>query len=275
MKQAKGVNDEIKLKQLKNLVKTKKNIYVELDSVVDTRLSTLYFLSPTIGEQEVQSGRYRRRIRDNFGPISYDIFRRYYNSRSKAVLEYGLPTYVVDLVKTHYGDLITDITQIELEEDVKIFINIFPYDLLEEEQEVIIKMFKEYIDDCEIEIIYKSPKDLTPKWVLDNVGCMFMYDALPWLEYHSSTGEIYNHPILNVMLFTPALVTGDGSNLKIDKEYFESLQKALEFTIDINLIDAYAFSAMDYESTYIPTDEEIEEELKKQKEQQEEQAEDK
>lgn len=236
--------DDIQLGKLKEqLPPVKSNIYVDVDSLFDTRLSTLYMLNDATAEELVTTGKYYDRVRDNFGSISADIFYTLYSRRNTEPLKLGIPTPIIDLVTEHYGSIVTDIKNIEKEEDLKIYLNIYPYRLEEEEIDVICRYIENYIPDVILEVIYKSIEDLTPRWIVDHVGCMFMYEANKWLEYHNGTSGIYTVPLLNIMLFAPALITGSSRDLTINKEYFKSLEEKMSLCIDYNLIDARYFSA--------------------------------
>lgn len=222
---------------------TKKSIYVDVDTILDTRLSVLYLLSDRIAQQVTEDGTYFTRIRENFGPISADIFQAFYDRRSKIVLKYAMPTKIIGLIQNYVEDLATDIKTIETDEEISLFINFYPYaDLEEDEVMLIVNLMKKFVPEIEIKPIFMDRDELTPGWVIENVGCMFKYDNYRWLEYHGKTTKLFATPLLDVMYFTPAIVLGsDMEDKKMDKDFFIELEESMRMVIDYNILDISYF----------------------------------
>ena len=231
----------------KSVAPNAKNIYLDLDVLFDTRLATLYYIDPDTADYVVRTGQYHKRFRDNFGCISADIFYSFYRTRNKGILQYGIPTHMWDVTKEHYGELLTDVRAIEKNEDLVIYVNTYPYDLLDDEVVVIADMLKAEIPDVRLKLIHKSTKELTPDWITTYIGTIFMYNANNWLEYHSANANIYNNPLVNVYVLAPRLVIGPSKyydkHVKFDKEYFLKIEKQMNIITNYYYIDPIMYSA--------------------------------
>lgn len=219
-----------------------KNTLVELDSLIDTRLAMVYLLDKESATSITKDGSYYKRVKDNYGSISKDIFDVFYKKRNKQLLLLGLPTPVFTILKQHYGDIITDEINDEFEDDIKIFVNIYPYDLLESEKEKIIETVNNIIPKSIVEIVSLSKKELTPVWVHENVSTVIMYEGVEWLEYHMSNDNLINNPLLKTLLISPAIVPGSVSSSSIKKDTFKDLMLVSGTLIDLVLVDAINFS---------------------------------
>lgn len=215
----------------------KLSIYTDLDAILDTRLSVLYFLSLPTMNQVLDDGSYYTRIRENFGMISADIFNSFYDRRDKLALKYAMPTGVVRLIRDYCKELILDPKNMETEENLTIYINTYPYyDLEDEELATVSALIKKYVPVFDIAFIDMSKEELTPVWVMEHIGCMFKYDNYRWLEYHSSTGALYKTPLLDVMYYTPAIIVDDSKDKKADKKFFGELEEMMRYIIDYNIL---------------------------------------
>lgn len=239
------LTDHIKIKQFskEEIPEPMKSLYVDIDSLFDTRLSVLYLLNRTVAEEEVSSNRYRKRIRDNFGPISADVFRAFYNRRSERVLELAAPTRILEFIKIHFGDVLSDIKNLGMEEELTMYINVHPYDLSIEEMERLEEAFSNQLGENRVKVIKLDYDEISPAWIMQHVGCVFMYDMNKWLEYHSATGELYNIPLVKVQCYAPTILTSSGDN-KINKDYFKALQEQMSMIVDYQLVPTDIYSAI-------------------------------
>jgi len=219
-----------------------KNTLVELDAILDTRLAMAYLLDKTSVEKITTDGSYYTRIKDNYGYISKDIFTAFYKRRTKDLLTLGLPTPIFDILKEHYGEIITDEINDEYEEDILIYVNIYPYNLNEDEKNNIIKSVQLVVPKSKVKTISLSKKELTPDWIDHNVGTLIMYEGLDWLDYHMSNNNLIKKPLLTTLLISPAISTGSTSTKEIKKDTFKDLMLVASTLIDLVLVDAVNFS---------------------------------
>lgn len=221
---------------------TTKNTLVELDAILDTRLAMAYLLDKKSVEHITTDGSYYTRVKDNYGNISKDIFDTFYKRRTKNLLTLGLPTPIFDILKQHYGEIITDELNDEYEEDIIIYVNIYPYDLNEDEKNNIITSVTNIIPKSIVKIISLSKKELTPQWVDSNVTTLIMYEGLDWIEYHMSNNALIENPLLTTLLISPAISTGSTSTKQVKKDTFKDLMLVASTLIDLVLVDVVNFS---------------------------------
>lgn len=214
----------------------KKSIYVELDCLLDTRLPLLYMISEKTAERVLYSGYYHTRHMDQFDCISHDIFTSLYNRRTKILLFMSTKTPMLNVVKEHYGEIITDLTNIDHEEDYTIFLNTWPYELQDTEKQSFEYLLKQTIPDCIVKIIDMSPHDLTPTWLYDHIGTMVMYEPMRWLEFHTSTRDLITNPLVNIQCYSPMMTRSSDKD-----EIYRSLE-LYKMYIDINFLNVSYFS---------------------------------
>lgn len=219
----------------------KKDIYIELDSLYDTRLVLARILDPKSVIPYVESGEYFRRYIDNFGNISSDVFNAMYKNRNKLLLLPAMPTNLFPYLRDHYGEVITDIRDMS-GKDIYIYVNTYPYRLTEKELKNIETKIVNYIPKSVIKFINMSPYEVTPKWISSNVGAVYMYNLLPWLEYYTATTELFKDNLLECICIGPSIVYYTTKDIHIDKQYFIDLMDSLRLVSNVHLVPAGLFS---------------------------------
>lgn len=217
----------------------KRSIYVEIDTMLDTRLPILYLLSKKTAEDCLYSGSYHTRNSDQFGNISAEIFYAFYNKRIKPILYMATKTPMLEVVKEHYADIVTNPMTIDHEEDYSIYLNTYPYDLTTEEIENFTTMMKSSIPDSIIKHVNMSPMELSPDWVKKNAGTLIMYQGVNWIEYWASTTELLSANLLDTQLYTPALFYRKPN---IEENQIEMVTETLRLYIDFNMLQVSCFS---------------------------------
>lgn len=218
------------------------NFYFEIDTILDTRLPIVYLLNQNIAEEIVAENLYHTRRKNNFKTISNDIFNALYRNRSKRILELALPTPMLSIIRSHYGEVLKVLIKKGVTKTPEMYVNMHPYDLSQTEIDNISFIINKVIPGVIIKFVSMSNAELTPEWIKDNIGCMFKYDGLEWLEYHVGTGNLINTPLLSVHLFTPGIVIGTTPVAKINKETYEAMITACQTVIDIGLMHLSDFS---------------------------------
>jgi hypothetical protein len=220
----------------------KGNILVTLDTLFDTRLAFIYCLEPNSLNTVTEKNRYVTRLKDNFGSISHDIFYSMYRNRNKNILELATPTPIFGLLKEEYGDLVTNIkTQ---DDKGYIYLNTYPYQLNTIEKENIISVIKNIIPNANIKIVYMDKEELTPQWVDDNIGTIFDYFGLEWIEYNTSNTKLIRKPLLNTSIIIPSIINGVMQSSQIDKKIFEQMSSTASTLVDLIIIDTKYFSSV-------------------------------
>ena len=221
----------------------KDNVVTTLDSIMDTRIGMLYSISEEIMEYALESGTYHNRIRDNFGPISQDVFRSFYRYRTKELLEYSIPSVVIrDLIFPLIRSIL-DLPQKGGDVQPILYINIYPYDLTESEQERIRIIIANILKiSTEFVITFKlNYKDFNAKWINEHAHTIIMYDGMEWLEYQTSVNDITKDPLVGAKLIVPLLLTGSMQMGDISEEKIKALVDFYRIIIDLEFIDAGFF----------------------------------
>lgn len=183
-------------------------VYCEIDTLLDTRLATLYEVHPDL-VPKVLSEKYIERHRDEFLPITDEQFSFLYENRNAETLAHALPTMAVRMAKEMCLKLMRDAASSPHLSGTALTINIYPYKLTEDEITYLIATFAKsmsgYID---VRVIDKSPEELTPAYCNQNFGGMFMYDCSKWLDAHAKNDSFRTNPMTGVTLFIPMIRFG-------------------------------------------------------------------
>ena len=227
------------------------NIYTELDSIFDTRLPILTAISYPIAEEVVASGGYHNRLKDEFGPISADLFSSIYAKRKKMVLRYSGLTKIIHVVGKIYRDRITDIKNCEIRNTIKIFINTYPYDLSSSEQDELTKAICLEIGLVDIVFVKANNKQLTPAWIRDkDINSVIKYDLLPWIEYHMGKGNFEESSLANISLACPPLLDIYASPKQINLDMYKAIKESLQPYANVEFIDTDYFCKILYMPTH-------------------------
>lgn len=220
------------------------NVYVDIDSLLDTRHALLYCLDPELSKRVIDNGHYRNRKRDNFENLSMDIFRTLYKNRKKNLLELTKPTHIAGLVSKN---IISEMTDISNDGIYKVFVNVHPYDLddteVSELLEVLCKMFPEFIG---IDIVNLDYISIDPDWIKENeIHTMFMYDAIDWLENQNASTKILVNPIsTQVILYGPDVIEADMKDEYLTMNFFKNLMVMFSGVIIYVPIDIKFFNTI-------------------------------
>ena len=220
------------------------NVYTDLDSLLDTRHAMIYCLDSELSKRVIDNLTYRNRKRDQFENLSMDIFRTLYRNRKKELLEITKPTHISGLISKH---IITEMRDLSNDGIFKIYVNIQPYDLTDEEVSELLtllcRMFPEFIG---IEIVNMSYDEVDPNWIKDNeIKTMFMYEAMAWLEFQNATTKILTNPIgTSVMLYGPDIVEANMKDELLTMEFFKNLMVMFSGIINYIPIDVKFFNTI-------------------------------
>ena len=218
------------------------SLYTDLDTLFDTRLPIAYMLSPSETIYQVESGSYHSRNRDNIGNISADILRSFYRYRTKNILQLSNPTPIFSLMMEQYGILRTKLEAVEERNKLKIYVNTYPYVLSLEEQNILLIKLCSIFETNNVELLDKNINNLNDSWFFSNIGYIFMYDGLEWLEHETSSYSIIENPLVDKVLYVPAIVSGEVIDQKLDKSLFLRITEAFKLIVDINFVDTKYFS---------------------------------
>lgn len=179
------------------------SLYVELDGLLDTRLATLLLMGEDKALDAVKAG-YLTRDLEEF-PVSMTDWRKRYAQRDRFTLkESGVTKLMTALKEFVLATRHTADTPYPIEP--KIYLNIYPYKLLDEEIKNIVQMVAIALNgQCDIEVLDLPPEEITPTYVKQTFSVMYMYRGIDWLEHHAQSEAFKQSTCPEVCLFVPAI----------------------------------------------------------------------
>lgn len=219
-------------------------VYVELDCLFDTRLSLMYDIDKNIMRDMISTGKYHSRIMDQFGYLSVRMFRTIYNYRNANTLDNPVGTLINDVIKDYCIEATITAKSYEEYNKINVYVNIYPYNLTEEDIELLRMGISNSIKiPVNVEIIYKPYTEIEPDFIKNNIGMMIMYDGLLWVEHFTSNGELLKNSLPDVVLMTPMLL---HRNLLIKKteltNFFNDVEKSVAMLIQLAYVPVDIFS---------------------------------
>lgn len=233
-------------------MKPKITVLVQLDAILDTRISTISKHNPEAACELMRNDMYWFRSVDDFtavgGPDRLK-FLEMYGKRDASILPYTLMTTIPYMVR----DFLVK-TEIEGENtprvgEVYAELNIWPYDLHDEEKEDLIKVMRVYGGLNTVpKIVSIPPEELTMQRIKENYSAIFMYDFPQWLAIHQTKlRSMYLH---DVMFVVPMISSGERmdpteareSELRPDYDEFELIAAVLREFFVVRYEPAALFS---------------------------------
>lgn len=228
----------------KILTDKKLSIYTDVDTILDTRAPIATRLDPNSVIPFIDNDKYIHRVKDNFGNISYDVFRSYYNRRDASILPHAVPTAILSFIQDIYVETMFDIKNSDIKEEVILYLNLYPYQLVKEDIEKVVNLVITQVPGIAVQIMYKSYEELTPLWIQNHVGTMIMYDLPYWIEYHMQNGNLTKTFLVNITGIGPSLANNNTLGIKLDENYFKDFQKMMSYIMEYYPLAAKYFSGV-------------------------------
>lgn len=224
--------------------------HVDIDCLLDTRLAVL----ASFGEEPLKAAfevNYYNRQQDRFVGVDPKEFEERYKLRDKRTLRESLPTPIVQMAIEFAETTGRNSEKTPFKTEPKIEINIYPYQLSEEEIGVLVDTFAALTNQtAHIEIVRRSYEEITPSFVKKNISVMVMYHYFEWLEFHSANENFRRVTCPNVTLLGPALyfreLPTQADMLRLKELKLPSHFRAVEITsapfINLALVPIEMFS---------------------------------
>lgn len=230
----------------------KHGLYVDIDSLLDTRLSTIILTHPKLPIDKTFIDYHINRHRDVWPNTNNGTLLENYDNRNRETLRNAVATnvltFIVEYVKT---SLISDVNN-PIKLNTVIYLNIHPYNLLDSEIEILKTALSIQINHVfDIVIINQAPSSLSVKWVKDNISMLVMYRYDQWLYDPVIVEQLMALPIPDVVLVSPKLIHFGGKSLNAEqkrlmKKYnhspFTFVELELKPLININFHNTSLFS---------------------------------
>lgn len=193
-------------------------LMVELDCILDTRFTTLY----KMGKEKVLSAfdeNYYKRTTDVFPGVSREDFQAAYSRRDKSYLDSPQKTPIMEMLSEFVLETNANVTSTPFHLVPKIILNIFPYNLSEDEISNLTAALSVITrGDADIEVVNMSPEEITPKFVKKNLSILIMYEFHKWLELHSLNENFKYVTCPDVSLIGPMLTHTDKLDVELIKK---------------------------------------------------------
>jgi len=223
-----------------------KKIYIDLDSLMDTRFSMLYNIDKDLLHTIYTNKEYDIRIINQFGYITSNIFNLLFTFRNKSILNISYFTKIFAILNVEIANLKQSLQLIDISQPITIDINTYPYILDTKEKENILKVLSTLMDttSVSINIIYINIKQLLPSYVITEYISMIMYNGMEWFNYMLNTDKFFNNQMPNTNLIVPALMHNPVvlKNITAYENMFEDIRKQSELFINLKFTPVEYFN---------------------------------
>lgn len=219
---------------------TKLGIYINLDSLIDTRLSVLHYHSPKIFKQVVKSiDKYQSRLKDEFDYLDTELFKEMYKKRNSEMIKEPIPTFIPEFIKSY----VLTCLQEKSGEIVTMYLNVYPYKFTDEEKELLKKsIFVIYNKLIDVEILDKPDNDITVKFIHENIALMIMYNGINWLEHNLANKSLRSLNLPDVLMICPRLVDKLVVKKTAINDFFLDFEKIVHPFIQLLFLTPRIFS---------------------------------
>lgn len=179
-------------------------LLIDLDSLFDSRMGTLFTLDPAYFTSTSKT--YHQRACDAYVGLETEEFFSHYARRNKTVLKNSLMTPMVHLIRDFIKLTLMKILDSPHVLSPKLTVNTYPYVLTPDEQTLLLKSLIAMTDDqAGIELIHRSLEEITPVYLKSEIALMTLYRYTDWLDYHAEKGHFDKHTCPEVTLLGPKI----------------------------------------------------------------------
>lgn len=224
------------------------SIYIDLDSVFDTRLATIATLSDDAASKLAQDEEYWLRESDHWGKLTNNVvndaeFIAAYAKRDNAILSRSIMTGIIAPLVRVFAENEIAINDGQPNHDIRLVINIHPYTFDDIEMDIFRQLFTHRLGfDPSVTFVSIPMVEVTPRYLTGSFAAAFMYDFNGWIKEHLKNLVMNRSQGFN--LIVPRLFEKDVSKMTIDdkKDEISTFQIYLLEYMNISFIDAAFFS---------------------------------
>jgi hypothetical protein len=216
--------------------------FVELDTLLDTRLSIIARLGDDVLKEAVLNNYHDRKI-DKFKGVDPEYFKEAYANRDKSVLKDTIITPIGPMIKEYVLKTLSRVGYTPFNFRPRIMINIYPYKLTTEEVNIIkiavVSMTNKLAD---VEIVSMNYEDITPNFIKASLTMMCMYDYHEWLNIHGLNGNFKKKTIPEINLLGPRIYFLESQ--VYDDKAISALEDLVAPVVNLTLLPIKNFSAI-------------------------------
>ena len=178
------------------------NIYLDLDAILDTRLGTLAMMGEEHPIKALNSGKYHKRLCDEFEGISAQAFREAYANRDLDTLKHSVLTNVTFFLRRLIKDSLMSAVVHQRIEKMCFTVNVYPYDFTDPELvEMLIGCIRFHTySTSNVRIVSIPDEELTPEIVAKQYQIMIRYNWVNWVDKHKEYFEQRGIPGVSVVV---------------------------------------------------------------------------
>lgn len=233
----------------------KQCVYVDLDSLLDTRIATVSAIDQEAAVRLVKSPDYYTRNIDDFEPmcgVTREAFDEAYAKRNVDTLKRALPCNIMVAMRELVDGLVKQDLMDPETNGVEVVINMWPYvDLSDKESYEITRAIMYHMGiRPQVRHICIAPESLTPQYIKSSITGLIMYDFAGWFKIQGDA--LVNCRMPDVTVLTPALFrdkrvpTAEEATVPKLKGMtpFEILEFSVVQAIGLTMIDVGYFSLL-------------------------------
>lgn len=176
-----------------------KKIYIDIDTLFDLRLGTLAYIDPDFAVSMMVNPDYYQRNADSFtcdklGKLDVDLYKQVLDTHGDAILRNSLPTRIPIHIVNEVHHRKTEALTSPYYNEVKLELNIYPFNISEEEKELFKLHLADIINDKDvsIDIINRAHSTFTVQELNADYLSFTKYDAsfIAYLEEDLKKGRI-------------------------------------------------------------------------------------
>lgn len=167
------------------------DIYLDLDAIIDTRLGTLAKIDPKYAVAALDSGRYHKRMIDEFEGVTKEEFREAYAKRDLDTLRMSVLSNVVFFLRRLIKDSLVSSIIHQRVEKMCFTVNVWPYNFDDPglvEMLIACIRFHTY-STSSVRIVSIPDEELTPDFCAKNFQIMIRYSWVDWMAKHKAYFE--------------------------------------------------------------------------------------
>lgn len=193
-------------------------VYVDLDSIFDTRFAVLEQVDPLLALKNLKNG-WNTRTNDVFEGIDKKLFDELYQTRDNSVLAIAPRTMMMDAVKTWVLKALATIQGSPNGDSVEVFINVWPYTIDRAHARSIGDSIMEILgNQVTIHMINVPLDKLCTRTMRRYFSAVFMYDYDIWLEGATKAGYFEQMRMPDVSLYGPKLYKNNPPSQEQERE---------------------------------------------------------
>lgn len=180
---------------------------IDINMILDTRYGALRRIDAPMAERLARSDWYRVRDTDRFEFVSHGAikdaeFKELYDKMEVETLEASIFTDYIYELRRDVKEGFSRMERLDPGTVIEFTVNVWPYDLLESEMEVIKRAFARYLPPVMtlVDVVSIPHEKLTPSLVATAYEMLAFYNYEDWLKHHHTA--LLERPIPEVTLFT-------------------------------------------------------------------------